>query len=134
MNTSRNGTSCMLFKPVNTIRATHSVIMSRLVISTLVGYQYFSASVCSGQPSVLCGQRAEENQVSRTSSSCLIRNHRFALNAALVAPLKPGTSVMNGRTGSPSLIDDSVAVEVLNLVKASIAAIARSEPTQTRIS
>jgi hypothetical protein len=37
MNTSRNGTSPTLFSPVSTIRATHSVMMSRLVISTLVG-------------------------------------------------------------------------------------------------
>ena len=70
MYTSRNGTSRMLYSPVSTIRATHSVMMSRLVISTLVGYQYASSGVCSGQPSVQCGQRAEENQVSRTSGSC----------------------------------------------------------------
>ena len=37
MKTSRNGTSPMLFRPVNTMRATQSVMMSRLVISTLVG-------------------------------------------------------------------------------------------------
>src|SRR6185503_11721726 len=55
---------------VSTIRATHSVMMSRLVISVLVGYQYANSGVRSGQPSVLCGQRAEENQVSRTSGSC----------------------------------------------------------------
>ena len=30
----------MLYRPVSTIRATQSVMMSRLVIRTLVGYQY----------------------------------------------------------------------------------------------
>ena len=37
MNTSWNGTSPTLYRPVITIRATQSVMMSRLVMSTLVG-------------------------------------------------------------------------------------------------
>ena len=37
MKTSRNGTSPTLYSPVSTIRATHSVMMSRLVTSVLVG-------------------------------------------------------------------------------------------------
>ena len=52
------------------MRATQSVMMSRPVSRTLVGYHLRRSAVSSGQPSVLCGQRAEENQVSRTSGSC----------------------------------------------------------------
>src|SRR5687767_6766454 len=86
MKTSRNGTSPMLLRPVSTIRATHSVMMSRLVIRTLVGYQYFRDSVFSGQPSVECGQRADENHVSNTSGSCT----------------KPAASILAVSSGSSS--------------------------------
>ena len=37
MYTSRNGTSPQLYRPAITMRATHSVMMSRLVTSVLVG-------------------------------------------------------------------------------------------------
>ncbi len=63
------------------IRETHSVMISRAVVSTLVGLNAGSsdskssmpelslAADASGQPMVLSGQRALENQVSRTSGS-----------------------------------------------------------------
>ena len=41
MKTSWKGTSPTLCRPVSTIRATQSVMMSRLVISTLVGIVVF---------------------------------------------------------------------------------------------
>ncbi len=63
------------------MRETHSVMISRAVVSTEVGLNAARsdsksaipdeslAAVASGQPIVLSGQRAEENQVSRTSGS-----------------------------------------------------------------
>ena len=60
----------MLFRPVSTMRATHSVMMSRLVIKHAGGIEVRQIRVsASGQPSVECGQSAELNQVSSTSSS-----------------------------------------------------------------
>ena len=51
------------------IRATQKKMMSCPVISTWLG-RYVSRSLeASGQPIVAIGQRDEENQVSRTSSS-----------------------------------------------------------------
>ena len=60
----------MLYIPIITIRATHSVMMSRPVSSTDVGYHFAKSAVAAGQPSVLCGHSALLNQVSRTSGSC----------------------------------------------------------------
>ena len=61
----------MLNRPKITIRATQSVMMSRAVERTLVGIDTSPARASrSGQPRVECGQRAELNQVSRTSGSC----------------------------------------------------------------
>ncbi len=60
----------MLYKPVITMRATQSVMMSRAVTSTEPGYHFRSDGVSVGQPSVLCGQSALENHVSSTSASC----------------------------------------------------------------
>ena len=51
------------------MRATQKKMMSYPVTMTLVGYQYFSSGVSSGHPMVENGHSAEENQVSRTSSS-----------------------------------------------------------------
>ena len=71
MYTSLNGTCPSINLTPNIImRATQKNIMSKPVTRTLVGYQVFKASVCSGQPSVENGQRPEENHVSSTSSSC----------------------------------------------------------------
>ncbi len=60
---------CCSMPGIITIRATQSVMMSRPVIRTLVGYHLARSAVCSGQPRVLWGQRALLNQVSRTSGS-----------------------------------------------------------------
>src|SRR5580698_6614492 len=67
----REARSCrpMLYIPIMTILATQRVMMSLPVKRTLVGYHFAKSGVWSGQPSVLWGQRALENQVSRTSSS-----------------------------------------------------------------
>ena len=56
--------------PIIIMRATQKKMMSKPVTSTLVGYQVARSLVCSGQPMVEKGHRAEENQVSSTSSSC----------------------------------------------------------------
>ena len=52
------------------MRAIQKKMMSKPLVNTLVGWNVFSASVCSGQPSVEKVHRPEENHVSRTSSSC----------------------------------------------------------------
>ena len=52
-----------------TIRETQRVMISRAVQRTLVGFHSSKEGVRSGQPSVLIGHRALENQVSRTSGS-----------------------------------------------------------------
>src|SRR3990172_5692105 len=51
------------------MRATQKKMISKEVTSVLVGYHFLKAGVFSGQPSVEKGQRALENQVSRTSGS-----------------------------------------------------------------
>jgi hypothetical protein len=52
------------------MRETHSVMISRAVQSTEVGFHVWSSGVFSGHPSVDIGQRPDENHVSRTSGSC----------------------------------------------------------------
>ena len=68
--TSWKGTWPMKCWPIIIMRATQKKMMSKPVTSTLVGYQVARSLVCSGQPMVEKGHRAEENQVSSTSSSC----------------------------------------------------------------
>ncbi len=53
------------------IRATQKKMMSKPVTSTAEGRKASRSRVFSGQPSVVNGTRAEENQVSSTSSSRL---------------------------------------------------------------
>jgi len=65
----------LIFCPI--MRATQKKMMSKPVTNTLVGWKVASSSVSSGQPKVPKVQRAEENQVSSTSSSC------FKLTSAL---------------------------------------------------
>ncbi len=59
----------MNFRPIIIIRATQKKMMSKPVIRTLVGYSVVSSGVLSGHPRVENGHNAEENHVSRTSSS-----------------------------------------------------------------
>ena len=68
--TCLKGTCPVNLRLIMIIRATQKKIISKPVTRTLVGLKFFSASVCSGQPWVEKVQSAEENQVSRTSSSC----------------------------------------------------------------
>ncbi len=76
MKTSRNGSWPSRKYRLNiTIRLTQSVMISRAVESTDVGLNESSRPIVSGwssghgQPIVDIGQRPDENQVSRTSSS-----------------------------------------------------------------
>ena len=59
----------MKCRPIIDMRATQKKIMSKPVTSTLVGYQRLRSSVASGQPNVENGHSADENQVSKLSSS-----------------------------------------------------------------
>ena len=75
MNTCLNGTRPPRKYRLNiTMRLTHSVMISRAVDSTALGF-HFSRRPCmskragSGQPNVESGHSAELNQVSSTSSS-----------------------------------------------------------------
>src|SRR6202012_2738165 len=58
-------------RPNIIILATQKNRMSYAVMSTLVGEKSRRSAVSSGQPSVENGHSAEENQVSRTSGSCV---------------------------------------------------------------
>jgi len=57
-------------KDVNAILATQKNMMSYPVTNTFVGKYLFISSVSDGQPSVLNGQSALLNHVSKTSLSC----------------------------------------------------------------
>ena len=70
MYTCRKGTSSVNLSAIMIMRATQKKMMSWPVTSTSVGWNRASAWVCSGQPRVAKLHSAEENQVSRTSSSC----------------------------------------------------------------
>jgi hypothetical protein len=59
----------MKCRPIIIIRATQKKMMSKPVTSTSVGVVALQLRRLSGQPSVENGHRAEENQVSSTSSS-----------------------------------------------------------------
>src|SRR5660398_275826 len=69
--TSSKGISPAYSKPIIIILDTHRKIISLAVESTEVGQKESSSFVSLGHPKVTKGQRAELNQVSRTSSSCL---------------------------------------------------------------
>src|SRR5699024_5687191 len=68
-NTSLNGTSPICSILENTILITQKNIISYPVTSTSVGKKYSSSLVFSGQPKVEKGHNADENQVSKVSSS-----------------------------------------------------------------
>src|ERR1051326_3792754 len=76
MKTSLNGRRLRKYRLNITIRETQSVMISRAVHRTEVGFQVCNANLrseisdSSGHPSVESGHRPEENQVSRTSGSC----------------------------------------------------------------
>ena len=63
------GTCPMKCWDIIIMRATQKNRMSKPVTRTLVGNHFRSSLVSSGQPMVEKGHSAEENQVSRTSSS-----------------------------------------------------------------
>ena len=77
MKTLRNGNRPFIKYRLNiTIRLTHSVMISRAVESTALGLNVSNIPSMPnrfgfGQPSVLIGQSALENHVSRTSESCV---------------------------------------------------------------
>ena len=70
MLTSWNGTSPISSSPLMTIRATQRMMMSRRSRARRSGTSARAPASRSGQPSVANGHSADENQVSRTSSSC----------------------------------------------------------------
>src|ERR1700737_3638458 len=53
------------------MRTTQKEMISKPVTSTELGRNISSSRVCPGQPSVEWHHRADENQVSSTSGSCL---------------------------------------------------------------
>ena len=72
------------------IRATQKKMISKPVTSTEVGWKVASSGVSRGQPRVEKVHRAEENQVSSTSSSCRRTvSSASALSARTSASLAP---------------------------------------------
>ena len=71
MYTCRNGTLPVKRMVIMIIRATQKKMMSKPVMSTDEGRKSSRSDVFSGQPSEVNGTSAEENHVSRTSSSRL---------------------------------------------------------------
>ena len=67
--TVSNGTLPVKWAVIMTMRATQKKMMSKPVTSTDDGRNIFMSGVSSGQPMVEKGTRADENQVSSTSSS-----------------------------------------------------------------
>ncbi len=92
--TWENGFSPMNLRPENIILATQKNMMSYPVSSTVPGYQCSSSGVVSGHPIIENGHRADENQVSSTSSSCLTGPLHFghSLNSTLEAVSLPQAS------------------------------------------
>ncbi len=110
MWTLRNGTSPMKCSVIMIIRATQKKMMSCPVTSTSVGWYISSSRVCSGQPSVPNVHIADENQVSRTSSSArsatssarlYLRRTSASSRATYIAPF---CVVPGGNAVSPPLL------------------------------